>query len=499
VCACGGAAAPGTTASQARGASAARSSNAIARGTASGVGSAPPNIVFVLTDDLAWNLVRYMPHVLAMERAGVTFTNYFVTDSLCCPSRASIFSGRLPHNTRIFSNGPRGGGFQRFRERGEERSTFATTLQQAGYTTALMGKYLNGYKPAATEGGATPYVPPGWSEWDVAGDGYPEYDYKLNSDGHVSAFGDQPADYLTNVLANRSIAFLQGAAARRRPFMLEVATFAPHSPFTPAPRDLQDFPGLQAPRKLAFDAPTHDAPAWLARWPPLNAEQLDTIDRDFRARAQAVQAVDRMIGAIEVELAQTGLAQNTYLVFSSDNGLHMGEHRLMPGKLTAFDTDINVPLVVTGPGVPAGRVVDKLTENIDLRPTFDRLARAPTPANVDGHSLAGLMHGRRVRRWRREVLVEHHRNGPQAGNPDLPQASSGDPPSYEALRTRASLYVEYADGEREYYNLRRDPFELRNLASRLSARHARALHRALLRNEVCRGPRACWRAQHART
>src|SRR5919204_80332 len=126
----------------------------------------PPNVVFVLTDDLSWNLVRYMPHVQQMRRRGVTFARYFVTDSLCCPSRSSIFSGRFPHNTRVFTNKPPDGGFEVFSGRGEERSTFATALQARGYHTAMMGKYLNGYLPV------TRYVPPGWNEWDGAGNAY---------------------------------------------------------------------------------------------------------------------------------------------------------------------------------------------------------------------------------------------------------------------------------------------------------------------------------------
>src|SRR6185437_1543801 len=135
--------------------------------------------------------------------------------------------------------------------------------------------------------------------------------------------------------------------------------------------------------------------------------ELALIDANFRKRAQAVQAVDRMIGEIEAELAAKGLARNTYIVFSSDNGLHMGEHRLRAGKLTAFDTDIKVPLVVTGPGVPAGRVVHEMAENIDLCPTFEELAGAPVPPSVDGHSLLGPIRGAPTPGWRSEVLIEH--------------------------------------------------------------------------------------------
>jgi N-acetylglucosamine-6-sulfatase len=459
-------------------------------------GPSRPNIVFVLTDDLSTNLVRYMPHVLQMQRAGETFSNYFVTDSLCCPSRASILTGRFPHDTRVFDNSPPEGGYGTFSERGEQHETFAVALQHAGYSTALMGKYLNGYKPSA-RGGAR--VPPGWSEWDVAGDGYPEYGYHMNSDGHVRAYGHRPSEYLTNVIARKGLTFIDRSASARRPFLLELATFAPHSPYTPAPGDYGRFPQARAPRTPAFNAFGANEPAWLRSFAPLGPRQTASIDRKFRMRAQAVQAVDRMIGSIEQELAAKGLARDTYIVFSSDNGLHMGEHRLQPGKLTAFDTDIKVPLVVTGPGVPAGRTVRAMSENVDLCPSFEELAGAPVPPSVDGHSLVALLHGRRARGWRKEILVEHHGRVHDRGDPDLPSRGSGNPPSYEAIRTADSLYVEYATGEREYYDLARDPFELDNIAGLLAPARLRRLHRTLARIEACHGARACWRAQHGAT
>ena len=456
-----------------------------------------PNVVFVLTDDLAWNLVRYMPHVVQMEREGETFENYFVTDSLCCPSRASILTGRFPHDTRVFDNSPPEGGYPVFHERGEERQTFALALQRAGYRTALMGKYLNGYEPGFSEP-ARRGVPPGWSEWDGVGDGYPEYGYKMNSNGRVRAYGYGARDYLTDVLARKGRSFIARAAAARQPFLLELATFAPHSPYTPAPRDARSFPGLRAPRTPAFNVVGRDEPDWLSHFLPLGRSQVASIDAEFRKRTQAVQAVDRMIGGLEAELSANGLARDTYIVFSSDNGLHMGEHRLRPGKLTAFDTDIRVPLIVTGPGVPAGRAITQMAENIDLCPSFEQLAGAPVPASVDGHSLLALWHGRQPARWRGEILVEHHGRVLDAGNPDLPERGSGNPPSYEAIRTERSLYVEYATGEREYYDLRRDPFELDNIASRLPSRYLRRLHRVLNGIERCHGARECSRAEHAR-
>src|SRR5205823_5356867 len=275
---------------------------------------ARPNVVFVLTDDLSWNLVRYMPQVRQLQNDGLTFNDYTVTDSLCCPSRSSIFTGRFPHDTGVFTNGGSDGGFGYFHGHGEEAQTFATALQAKGYRTAMMGKYLNGYEPAQTLGGPSPYVPPGWTEWDVAGNGYPEFNYDLNENHRIVHYGDKPADYLTDVVANKGVNFIARSAVMKKPFLLEIATFAPHGPYTPAPRDANSFPGLTAPRGPAFNTLPTNAPPWLAGRTPLTAAEKQNIDTSFRKRAQAVQAVDKLIGTLRAALTKAGVAGNTYVV-----------------------------------------------------------------------------------------------------------------------------------------------------------------------------------------
>jgi N-acetylglucosamine-6-sulfatase len=460
-----------------------------------------PNIVFVLTDDLSLDLVRYMPHVVAMERDGLRFKNYFVSDSLCCPSRASIFTGDFPHDTGIFSNFGADGGFHAFYARGEDQRTFALALQRSGYETAMMGKFLNGYLQAPGHGadGSTSnvpgtYVPPGWSDWAVAGWGYPEFNYTLNENGVLYRYGHRPSDYLTDVIARRGVDFIDQASRSGKPFFLELATFAPHFPYTPAPRDARRFPGLRAPRPPSFDVlPTHP-PHWLAGHQRLTRAQMRGIDSAFRRRAQSVQAVDAMIATVEQTLSGLGIADNTYLVFSSDNGLHMGEYRLLPGKLTAFDTDIHVPLVVDGPGVAPGTATSALTENVDLAKTFTAIGG--TTLASDGHTLMPLLHGHHAPNWRDAVLVEHHGARQPLDDPDFQPPTSGNPTTYEAMRTDRFLYVEYADGEREFYNLRRDPFELHNLAGRLTRSDLALLHKELSAMKHCHGGRQCWAAMH---
>jgi len=248
-----------------------------------------------------------------------------------------------------------------------------------------------------------------------------------------------------------------------------------------------DFPGLTAPRTPAFDVQNTDAPRWLSGHAPLTPQQIAQIDQAFRKRAQSVEAVDDMIGNIESTLQARGLADNTYIVFSSDNGYHMGEHRLLPGKMTAFDTDIRVPLVVAGPGVPAGKTTTKIAENVDLRPTFDGIAGATVSRSVDGHSLVSLLRGRTPSGWRTGALIEHHGPDHARGDPDLPLPGGGNPATYDALRTKDAVYVEYHNGQREYYSLIRDPDQLHNAYRRLSHARRTRLHDQLAALRRCRG------------
>jgi arylsulfatase A-like enzyme len=445
-----------------------------------------PNIVFVLTDDLSTDLVQYMPNVQQMQREGMTFTNYFVTDSLCCPSRASILSGRYPHNHGVLTNTPPTGGFSAFR-RGAEAETFATSLRAIGYRTALMGKYLNGYE---AQGG---YVPPGWTNWQGTGNGYKGFNYVLSANGRVARFGRNPRAYLTDVLRRHGKAFVSRVGRAGHPFLLEIATTAPHRPATPAPRDEHDFPGLQVARDAAFDAVPKNAPAWLHSRPPLTDQQIASMSEGYRKRAQSVQAVDELVGQIRRTLRERGLDSNTYVVFTSDNGYHMGQRRLLAGKMTAYDSDVRVPLIVVGPGVPAGSTTDALAENVDLAPTFMRLAGVGVPWWVDGHGLVSLLHGTGPRGWRDAVLIEHHHPETPNGDPDRQTNSSGNPPSYEALRTKDELYVEYVDGEREWYDLRKDPDQLDNRYDDLEPDEQEALHDRLVRLEACSGE-GCRRA-----
>lgn len=212
-----------------------------------GAASGRPNIVFILTDDLSWNLItpQLTPHIFKLEQAGETFTNYFVADSLCCPSRATIFTGLFPHDTKVTTNLPPYGGYTKFLSQGLSKKTFAVALQKVGYQTSLMGKYLNGYgDPTMTK--VTAPVPPGWSDWHVSNNtGYQEFNYFLNDNGSVHYYPTGIGMYGVDVINRYTQKFIQANA--HKPFMVEDATFAPHSPYTPA---------RETPR-TSLDSPSH--------------------------------------------------------------------------------------------------------------------------------------------------------------------------------------------------------------------------------------------------
>jgi arylsulfatase A-like enzyme len=306
------------------------------RGGAHSASAPRPNFVFVLTDDLAWNLVSHMPHVVALQKAGMTFSHYYVVDSLCCPSRSAIFTGEYPHDDGVFTNTGNDGGYKSYDAHGDRPKSFGVALQKSGYRTSLMGKYLNGYDPADP-------VAPGWDVWDAAGNGYGEFSYSLNQNGKQHSYGDAPDAYLTDVLSAKATSFIASSASSHKPFMLEVATFAPHAPYVSAPRYASAAANVQYPKNAAYDRLPVNPPTWLGQREPLTAAQQVRITGVYRKRVEADLSVDDMIGNIERELRAKGVAKNTYVVFSSDNGFHMGEYRLAPGKQTAFEavrTDI---------------------------------------------------------------------------------------------------------------------------------------------------------------
>ncbi|HUR76214.1 MAG TPA: sulfatase-like hydrolase/transferase, partial [Sporichthya sp.] len=252
---------------------------------------------------------------------------------------------------------------------------------------------------------------------------------------------------------------------------------------------------LTAPRTPAFNRLPQHPPRWLSGQSRLAKAGRKKIDHDFRLRAREVLSVDQMIGAIKNALAKARVAKHTVLVFSSDNGYHMGEYRLHSGKQTAFDTDVNVPLVVQGPGIAHGLVNPEVIQNTDLAPTFEQFAGLTPSRDRDGISFAGLLNGHPPSQWPTLALIEHRGAYLDPDDPDYSPSASGGPPSYKAIRSRFYTYVSYADGDKEYYDRSRDPAQLNNIYGLLSAQRRSELAEILTKLQMCRGADACTSAR----
>jgi N-acetylglucosamine-6-sulfatase len=402
---------------------------------------APPSVVVILTDDQRWDTLSAMPTVQSdLVQHGTTFTNAFVSNSLCCPSRTSILTGDYSHTTGVWRNQPPYGGWSSF----NDSSTIATHLQADGYRTGLFGKYLNGYEPGASAG----YVPPGWDRW-VAFPRAAYYDYQLSVDGAIQSFGSTPAEYSTDVLASQATSFIRSSTG---PMFVYFAPFAPHSPATPAVTHASDFSGLSPWRPVSYDEKDmSDKPAWAQRltlWDASKRAQKDAFHID---QYRSLQSVDEAVGQIVQALQDTGRLSNTMIVFMSDNGLSWGEHR-WGTKRVAYEEAIRIPMVIRfDPVTSAARLEDRIALNIDIAPTiFDLVGVSGVP--VDGQSLLPLVAGAPVP-WRHDFLLEHL------------EKPIDRLPTYCGIRTERYTYVYYVNGEQELYDLRRDPYELQNEVS----------------------------------
>jgi N-acetylglucosamine-6-sulfatase len=411
-----------------------------------------PSIVLIYTDDQPVQTMFAMPRVRSrLAGRGVVFRNGFVVNPLCCPSRANVLTGQFSHSTGVYRNDPPHGGVDDF----DPSSTFATWLDDAGYRTGYFGKYFNHYDQRHG-------IPPGWDRW-VAFTGVREggrfYDYDFNVDGVIEHHGEDPRDYSTTLLAHRAAAFIRSSDG---PVLLQYAPFAPHVPGIAAPGDEDAFSDLEPWRPPNFnERDVSDKPSWLQAMPRLDERNRRYIDDIRKKQIQSLLAVDRGVDRILDALAATGRLSNTLIVYTSDNGLGWGEHRIR-GKQTPYEESIRVPFIVRyDPLTEPGSTDRRFVLSIDLAPTFADLAGVPAP-DVDGRSLLPLLSeeaGGPATPWRRSFLIEH-----------MLDSLHLKVPTYCALRTPRYTYVLYANGEDELYDLVADPYQLRNRADRPAER-----------------------------
>ncbi|MFL6004404.1 MAG: sulfatase-like hydrolase/transferase [Nocardioides sp.] len=446
-----------------------------------------PSIVLVVMDDFSMDLLSSMRHAETMRRTGAFYRHSYVVDSQCCPSRASLLTGQYPHQTRVLSNsdaslpetGPVGG-FAAFRNNGNLERSVNVQLQASGYTTGFVGKYLNGY------GGGV--RPPGWSTWRaIIGDAYDGWGFRSTTvrDG-VLGVREHPAPprsasdarkdraYAGRVANNMALSFLRSHRDDPRPYFLEVAPYGVHSRikpsvyrgdplFPPAFRDrregscgqrscgqldARDLPGFGDPQ--SDNRPRYADGQTARQWRHVHDEpSANVLTRDLRNRAQMAQSIDRMLARI-LETVDP----NTYVVLTSDNGFHLGQHRLGRGKGTPFTSDVRVPLLIVGPGVRPG-VRTEVVSNIDLAPTFEDLAGLSRAPYRSGQSLVPTFARPKLDR-RDTTFIEHTSVASldSTGDPDVPFDSAIEKvPSYVAVRTRKALLVRF-DLDRSWTGVR---------------------------------------------
>ena len=468
--------------------------------------SAAPNVVVIMTDDQEdTGSMAYMPkvHSLLAEH-GVTFTNSFVNLSLCCPSRASFLTGQAAHNTGIKSNSPLdGGGWDAFKEK--EQDALPIWLKAKGYTTALIGKYLNRYGQQSTlgswlawfgkylhidfkgaqVGNPADWVPTGWDLWYAfTGSRVRYFDYSINDNGAILDFGHRPSDYSTDVLKDRAVRFIADQSGTAAPFFMLIAPKAVHAQgerAIPSPRYEHTFEDVRLPTSPAFNE--QDLSKKAIRAPRLREETKAKLEKNYRAELQSLQSVDDLVEAVVSALQSAGKLDDTVIVYTSDNGFLYGDHRLT-GKAAPYEGSIKVPLIVRGPGIPQNETRDQLVNNLDVAAAIEAFADAAPGLAPDGRSLTPLFIDAHAP-WRSALLVE----GP-LNRFDKPANHFG------AVRTATRKYVKYDGGFEELYDLTADPYELRNEADNsLYASDLAALRSLYGTLKSCAGA-SCWVPRH---
>ncbi len=465
-----------------------------------------------MTDDVTPRDLQLMPNYRRLASRGTEFTRAFASYSLCCPARASFLTGQYAHNHRVLGNFfSTGGGFDNFEE---QENTLPAWLQDSGYLTAFVGKYLNEY------GGIDPsLVPPGWDDWNGLVDfsTYNYFNYAVNDNGSLRYYGDreyvgqaidlarisveedrtppeglplalafEPVDYFGSRDESDYQADVTGAiaeealtqAAGDQPFFLYFAPIAAHrefdfegvgrirpSPDGPDPRPPEryadTYDDTELPRGPSFnEEDISDKPPDIANSPLLGEEEIAELEEDHRGRLGALRAADDAVGRLMESLRETGELSNTVFIYTSDQGYLQGQHRIPDEKYVAYEESIQVPLAIAGPGIPRGERVDDLVVNHDLTATIVDAARAEPGRELDGISLLRLLDGSAPPD--RALLVE-------ALAPEL-TFEIGDPVidaqlPYYGIRTLRHKYIRWRAGEEELYDLRKDPYELENIAA----------------------------------
>jgi arylsulfatase A-like enzyme len=508
-----------------------------------------PSFVVIQTDDetldqlyASLNVggidVQAMPYTLSLIAGrGITFNRYYVPYPLCCPSRVSLLTGRYAHNHNVRGNVPPNGGFTGFKARQAYSNNLAPWLQAAGYRTIHIGKFLNGYGDEPFDEGKD--VPPGWSAWHSvlrADTNHYFYGYTLNDNGALEGpFGDpgswdtreygerddfgcpaaplngKPCFYETDVFNRIAYEEMIGTSPEQ-PFYLQLDYTAPHGDFRrpagpePATRHYNTFAGASFPHDRAQgfnEGSVNDKPRFIREAPYLSLNDIHTYRVYYQKALESLRSVDEGVKLVVDTLGGLSRLRNTYVIFTSDNGFFYGEHRLTGGKFLAYEPATHLPLLIRGPGIKPGTSTGELAANIDIAPTILELAGASATKSIDGRSLVPYMKDPSLRS-RRPILFESfvetadvEANGEPTAQRTVKEvqrrngasASIVAPPKdYEGIRLGPYKYIEWPDGEKELYDITKDPYELNNIVRVRNLSPIRAfLHAQLVRLEACVG------------
>ena len=415
-----------------------------------------PNVLFVLMDDMRWDLMGCAGHPVIktpaldrLAREGARFSNAFVCLSLCSPSRASFLTGLYSQVHGVLDN--------RTPLDFTRLTTFPQRFQRAGYRTAMFGKWHMGVDMDPK---------PGFDRWACFRGQGTYFNPSINVDGDVKSFEGFTDDVTSGMAADWM------TASDPRPFMAIVGFKSCHSPFEPPPRTATLYEGRTMPKSPSFDRPLPDQPQWIQKFDDAGHTPYSRIPADelMMRFARLVTAADDNIGRMIAALERAKLLDDTLVVFSSDNGFLVHEHGLYD-KRAMYEESIRIPLLMRHPRLVRRGVIDDLTLNIDLAPTLCELIGVDVTAETQGLSLVPALQKRR-RQQRSIFFYQYDRETPYST------------PSMMGVRTQEWKLVRYQEEGQvhELYNVKKDPFEMKNLFEVASVRATRdRLERELIR------------------
>ncbi|KAI1339645.1 arylsulfatase precursor [Xylariaceae sp. FL0016] len=443
--------------------------------SASGLnGTTKPNFIFIITDDQDLHLgsLDYQPAVKKhFAEQGTFFSKHFCTIAICCPSRVSLLTGRAAHNTNVTDVSAPYGGYTKFISEGWNERYLPVWLAESGFNSYYTGKLMNGHSTSTYN---DPFAK-GWTGSDFFLDPNTYMYYNVTMQRNQDDPRTLTGNYSTDLAAKAAVGFLDDAVSAGEPFFLGVAPIGPHAEvgsdhaFTepqPAERHKDLFPGIKVPRTDNFNPDVASGSSWIKQLAQQNQSVVDYNDEWYRQRILSLQAVDDLVDTIMSRLENTPeVLANTYVIYTSDNGFHIGQHRLGPGKTCPIEEDYNVPFFIRGPGVAKNKTISLPTSHTDIVPTIFQLAGIPLQADFDGEPMPVLANGTALANYKTE-----HVNLEFWGS-DVPEgiysSGKGSNNTYKSLRVIGEdydiAYTVWCSNDHELYDMKTDAGQMNNL------------------------------------